>query len=100
MIWYMNWKTKITHLLGDCHQIARIEPGTPWLEVQEGTAEELTTVGRRYCGWCVSRCMRAIDQLPEGVFRPDADLHPPAERADYHPAVREKPPVEALPPSH
>lgn len=82
MVWYVNWRTKITHLLGDCHQIARIPPGTAWLERQEGTALELTATGRRYCGWCVSRIMVGIDDMGD-AYNPGAELHPPAERADY-----------------
>lgn len=100
MILYMNWRTKVTHLLGDCHQIARVPSDTKWLEVQEGPAEELTDVGRRYCGWCVARVLNGIGRLPDELdgLDIDADLHPPAERADYHPAVRERPAVEVPPP--
>jgi len=83
MLLWMNWRTKVTHLFEDCHQITRVPPNTKWLEVQEGSAAELTDVGRRYCGWCCARMLIALDRLPEGSIRPDADLHPPAERADY-----------------
>jgi len=82
MIWFVNWRTKITHPLGDCHQIARIPPGTSWLERQEGSAEDLSATGRRYCSWCVGRIMIGIDQM-NGDFSAGAELHPPAERADY-----------------
>jgi len=77
---WVNWRTKITHLSRECHQLARIPEGTAWLELQEGTAEELTGTGRRYCSWCVGRYVCAGERA--GVV-PDADLHPPAERADY-----------------
>ena len=78
---WVNWRTKITHLSRDCHQLARIPEGTAWLEMEEGSGEDLTGVGRRYCGWCVSRVVRAADRA--GGFVMDAELHSPAERADY-----------------
>jgi hypothetical protein len=77
---WVNWRTRITHLTRDCHQIARLPETTAWLEHQEGTVDELTNVGRRYCSWCVIRYLSAGERL--GLV-PDADLHPPAERADY-----------------
>jgi len=84
MLLWMNWRTKTTHLFEDCHQIARVPvASSKWLEEQEDSAAELTSVGRRYCSWCVSRALVAIEKLPPGAFNPDADLHPPAERADY-----------------
>lgn len=89
---WVNWRTRITHLTRDCHQLARIPDETPWLELQEGAADELTDTGRRYCGWCVGRLLRAADRV--GLV-PDADLHPPAERADYKPR---KPRAETTPP--
>lgn len=77
---WVNWRTRITHLTRDCHQLARMPADHPMLERQEGPADELTNVGRRYCGWCVARLLRAADRA--GVV-PDAELHPAAERADY-----------------
>jgi hypothetical protein len=77
---WVNWRTKITHLSRDCHQIVRVPNETPWLELIDDDIEELMKTGRRYCGWCVGRLLRATDR--EGIV-PDADLHPPAERADY-----------------
>jgi hypothetical protein len=77
---WVNWRTKITHLSRDCHQLARIPEGTAWLEMQEGPVDQIVGQGRRYCSWCVGRYLTAGDHL--GVI-PDADLHPPAERADY-----------------
>ncbi len=77
---WVNWRTRITHLSRDCHQIQRIPDETAWLEYQEGEVREICGVGRRYCSWCVGRYLMAGEFL--GVV-PDADLHPPAERADY-----------------
>jgi hypothetical protein len=77
---WVNWKTRITHLTRDCHQIARLPADTAWLEPVEGEVSEIISVGRRYCSWCVGRYLVAGEYL--GVV-PDADLHPPAERADY-----------------
>jgi len=84
---WVNWRTRITHLTRDCHQIARVPDETPWLEMVEGEAEELTDQGRRYCGWCVGRLLLATDR--EGVV-PDADLHARAERADYIPKAEKE----------
>jgi len=80
LLW-VNWKTKITHLSEDCHQLGRLieEPGRV-LEIQEGTAEELTSVPRRYCGWCVSRMIRSIEGVP---FTFEAETRENAMRADY-----------------
>jgi hypothetical protein len=77
---WVNWKTRITHLSRDCHQIVRVPDDTPWLEPQEGEVKEMIDVGRRYCSWCVGRYLSAGCRA--GVV-PDADLHPVAERADY-----------------
>jgi hypothetical protein len=77
---WVNWRTRITHLSRDCHQIQRIPEGTTWLEMEEGDVDELTNVGRRYCSWCVGRYLSAGERL---AVVPSADLHPPAERADY-----------------
>ncbi len=77
---WVNWRTRMTHITRDCHQIARIPNGVDWLEFQEGDSIELTSIGRRYCSWCVSRYLVAGDLLS---VVPSADMHPPAERADY-----------------
>jgi hypothetical protein len=77
---WVNWRTRITHLTRDCHQIQRIPNDTAWLEPQEGEVSEIINVGRRYCSWCVGRYLAAGELL---AVVPDADLHLPAERADY-----------------
>jgi hypothetical protein len=77
---WVNWRTRITHLSRDCHQIQRIPEGTSWLEPEEGEVGELTSVGRRYCSWCVGRYLAAGELLS---VVPSADVHPAAERADY-----------------
>lgn len=84
---WVNWRTKITHLDRDCHQIARIPEGTAWLEHEEGDVEELVAIGRRYCSWCVKRYLIAGEAA--GIEM-GADLHPPAERADYLPRARNR----------
>lgn len=86
---WVNWRTRITHLTRDCHQLGRVplDADPSWLERQLGPAEELTDTGRRYCSWCVARLLRAADRVG---LTPDAELHPAAERADYvtvHPPV-------------
>jgi hypothetical protein len=63
---YMNWKTRVTHITRDCHQIVAVPEGTPWLETQEEeNVEDLVNVARRYCGFCVSRLLMAA--VPAGV---------------------------------
>jgi hypothetical protein len=77
---WVNWRTRITHLSRDCHQIQRIPDGTSWLEKDEGEVSDLTSVGRRYCSWCVGRYLNSGELLGVSL---SADVHPPAERADY-----------------
>jgi len=76
---YMNWKTKVTHITRDCHQIVAVPEGTAWLEIQEDDVQELCNVGRRYCGYCVSRLLMAA--VPAGV-EPVPEFREVSMRAD------------------